>query len=287
MLDQLVESKSNSQENTRRTGFFATTFVILITLLLGLFVYSLYAKGFGMETGDLELSALVAPVPVPEEEPPPPPEKEPEPQQKEQKTAPNADVRTEIIQAMTESPKPPDTISTTQNKVPPRDPSKLTRLGDRNQSFDNSVASDFKGVTRTDGKGIAGSTGTDTTGDSGAGAGGPPPPPPPPPAPPKPTPTPPPAVPKIISKGVITGSAISLPKPPYPPAARAVRAAGAVNVQVTISESGSVISANAVSGHQLLRQAAAQAARSAKFAPTLLSGQAVKVTGIIVYNFVP
>lgn len=287
MLDQLVESKSNAHENTRRTGFFATTFVILVTLLLGLFVYSLYAKGFGMETGDLELSALVAPVPVPDEAPPPPPENKPEPVQKEQKTAPNADVRTEIIQAMTESPKPPDTVSTTKNTVPPRDPSKLTKLGDRNASFDNSVANDYKGATRTDGKGIAGSTGTDTKGDSGAGAGGAPPPPPPPPAA-KPTPTPaPPAVPKSISKGVINGSAISLPKPPYPPAARAVRAAGAVNVQVTISESGSVISANAVSGHPLLRAAAAQAARSAKFAPTLLSGQPVKVTGVIVYNFVP
>lgn len=287
MLDQLVESKSNTKENTRRTGFFATTFVILVTLLLGTFVYSLFAKGYGMETGDLELSALVAPVPVPEEEPPPPPEKEPEPQQKEQKTAPNADVRTEIIQAMNESPKPPDTVSIAKNTVPPRDPSKLTKLGDRNESFDNSVSNNFKGVTRTDGKGIAGSTGTDTTGDSDAGSGGPPPPPPPPPVKKDPPPAPPPAVPKSISKGVINGSAISLPKPPYPPAAKAVRAAGAVNVQVTISESGSVISASATSGHPLLRAAAVQAARSAKFAPTLLSGQAVKVTGIIVYNFVP
>jgi len=94
-------------------------------------------------------------------------------------------------------------------------------------------------------------------------------------------------VPKQISKGVINGSAISLPKPPYPPAARAVRASGAVNVQVTIGENGSVISATAVSGHPLLRPAAAAAARGAKFAPTLLSGQAVKVTGVIVYNFVP
>ena len=288
MLDQLVESKSNSQENNRRTGFFATTFVILTTLLLGLFVYSLYAKGYGMETGDLELSALVAPVPVPEEEPPPEPEKEPEPIQKEQKTAPNADVRTEIQQAISESPKIPDDISTKKNTVPPRDPSKKTVLGDTNKSFENSVANNYAGPVRTDGKGLAGSTGSDTTGNTGAGERGAPPPPPPP--APKPTPTPkpdPPAVPKTVSKGVINGNAISLPKPPYPPAARAVRASGAVNVQVTISESGSVISASAVSGHPLLRAAAAQAARSAKFAPTLLSGQAVKVTGVIVYNFVP
>jgi hypothetical protein len=30
-----------------------------------------------------------------------------------------------------------------------------------------------------------------------------------------------------------------------------------------------------------------QAARSAKFSPTQLSGQAVKVSGVITYNFVP
>ncbi len=89
-----------------------------------------------------------------------------------------------------------------------------------------------------------------------------------------------------ISKGVVNSGAISLPKPPYPAAARAVRAEGAVNVQVLIDEEGNVASANAVSGHPLLRQASEQAALGAKFKPTLLSGQPVKVNGIIVYNFV-
>jgi len=96
----------------------------------------------------------------------------------------------------------------------------------------------------------------------------------------------PPAPVKQISKGVINGSALNLAKPAYPAAARAVNAEGAVNVQVTIDENGDVVSATAVSGHPLLRAAAAEAARQSKFAPTLLSGQAVKVTGIVVYNFV-
>jgi TonB family protein len=100
-------------------------------------------------------------------------------------------------------------------------------------------------------------------------------------------PEPAPPVSKSITKGIINGNAISLPRPSYPPAARAVGVSGAVNVQVTISESGNVISATASSGHQLLRAAAEEAARGARFAPTLLSGQPVKVTGIIVYNFVP
>ena len=283
MLDQLIESKSNSRENTRRSGFFATTFVVLITLLLGTLVYSLFAKDYGMDSGDLELSALVAPVPVPEEAPPPPPEKQPE--VKEAKAAPNADVRKEVIMNMEETPKVPDKITVEKQTIPPRRSNVLTVQGDTNLNANDAVASNYKGPVSTNGKGAAGPGGV-PNGGSPTGAAGVPAPPPPPPAP-KPPPPAPPAVPKQISKGVINGSAISLPKPPYPPAARAVRASGAVNVQVTISESGSVISASAVSGSPLLRQAAEQAARGAKFAPTLLSGQPVKVTGVIVYNFVP
>jgi len=94
-------------------------------------------------------------------------------------------------------------------------------------------------------------------------------------------------VPKQISGGVLNGKATYLPKPPYPPAARAVRASGAVSVQVLVDESGNVVSASAVSGHPLLRAAAVSAARSATFSPTLLAGQAVKVSGVITYNFVP
>jgi TonB family protein len=90
-----------------------------------------------------------------------------------------------------------------------------------------------------------------------------------------------------VSGGVLNGKAISLPKPNYPPAARAVRASGSVNVQVTVDEKGSVTSASAVSGHPLLRAAAVKAAQEARFSPTVLQGKPVKVTGVIVYNFSP
>jgi TonB family protein len=56
---------------------------------------------------------------------------------------------------------------------------------------------------------------------------------------------------------------------------------------VLIDENGNVISASAASGNPLLRAAAVAAARGAKFSPTKLSGQPVKVQGIITYNFVP
>ena len=82
-------------------------------------------------------------------------------------------------------------------------------------------------------------------------------------------------------------SSASLVQPKYPSAARAVKASGSVEVQVTINELGYVISAKAVSGHPLLYAAAVEVAQKSRFSQTRLSGIPVKVTGIIVYNFVP
>lgn len=89
-----------------------------------------------------------------------------------------------------------------------------------------------------------------------------------------------------IMGGVVNGRAIRLPKPEYPRAAREVRASGTVEVRVLIDENGKVISAKAISGHPDLRQASEDAAMRAEFTPTKLAGQAVKVTGVIIYNFV-
>lgn len=271
MLDQLVESKSHSGENKKRGGFLLTTFIIVTTLFAGGIIYSLFAKDLGTSDEGLELSTLVAP-PLPEEAPPPPPEPEDKPKQT---TTEKVDVTT-VKEAF---------ASVEQTKEPPKDLVGKTdvmaiRSGEKFKIGDNNV----RATNPTQG--------TDRTGEGGSGitqqVTQPPPdddaPPPPKPSP-KPEPTKPP-VPKIISKGVVNGSAISLPKPPYPPAAKAVRAAGTVSVQVTIDENGNVISASAAGGHPLLQQAAVSAARQAKFKPTLLSGTPVKVTGIITYNFV-
>lgn len=97
----------------------------------------------------------------------------------------------------------------------------------------------------------------------------------------------PPSVPRApISGGVLNGKATYLPKPAYPAIAKAAHASGAVHVRVVVDENGNVITATAVSGHALLQPSATQAARQAKFSPTKLSGQPVKVMGVIVYNFV-
>jgi len=274
MLDQLVESKSGAGESNRRGGLFLATTIIMLTTVTSLLGYSLFNKDYGLGSGDLELSELVAPVPVQEEEPPPPPEKQPE----QQKAAPNADVRKEIIQAMFESPKPPDKVSVEKVTQIARDPNKRTVQGDRDLVSSNAAPVDYRGPVSTNNEGVAGPGGVPNAGNEG----GPKPPPPPPP----PAKTPPP-VPKKISGGVLNGKASNLVTPPYPAAARAIRASGSVSVQVTINESGSVVSASAVSGHPLLRPAAVQAARASKFSPTLLSGQPVSVTGVIIYNFTP
>lgn len=91
---------------------------------------------------------------------------------------------------------------------------------------------------------------------------------------------------RIINGGVLNGRVLSLPKPAYPAIARAAHASGPVIVQVLIDEEGNVVDARAVSGHPLLQAASVAAAREAKFAPTRLEGQPVKVTGVIQYNFV-
>jgi protein TonB len=103
-------------------------------------------------------------------------------------------------------------------------------------------------------------------------------------APPPPS-THPPGLKTIVSGGVLNGKAYVLPKPIYPAPARAAHSEGLVTVQVTVDEEGNVSSADAVSGPVLLRAAAIQAARGAKFTPTKLSGFPVKVTGTLLYNF--
>jgi tetratricopeptide (TPR) repeat protein len=91
---------------------------------------------------------------------------------------------------------------------------------------------------------------------------------------------------KPVRGGVINGRAISLPKPAYPSTARGAHVSGTVAVQVMIDETGKVIFACAISGHPLLQPASEYAAMSARFTPTSLEGKPVKVTGVIVYNFV-
>lgn len=89
-----------------------------------------------------------------------------------------------------------------------------------------------------------------------------------------------------IEGDVEVGRALELPKPAYPPIARAAHVSGTVTVQLIIDVDGTVIAAAAVSGHPLLHGVSVEAAKNARFSPTKLDGKPVKVTGVISYNFI-
>jgi protein TonB len=85
-----------------------------------------------------------------------------------------------------------------------------------------------------------------------------------------------------ISGGMLNSKAIYLPMPEVPPG----EASGVVLVAIVVDEQGSVIEARAISGPQHLHAAAVTAARLARFSPTLLMGEPVRVSGTLSYNFV-
>src|SRR5258708_2356902 len=89
-----------------------------------------------------------------------------------------------------------------------------------------------------------------------------------------------------VASVVLTSKAISLPKPAYPQMAKQINVEGPVAVQIVVDEQGRVISAQPVSGHPILLHAAKEAALQARFTPTVLNGQPVKIQGVITYNFV-
>lgn len=91
---------------------------------------------------------------------------------------------------------------------------------------------------------------------------------------------------KLVAGGMLNGKVLSKPRPEYPMIAKRSGAQGVVVVEVVVDETGKVISAQAASGHPLLRPAGVDAAKRAKFTPTTLCGTPAKVTGIITYNFV-
>ena len=92
---------------------------------------------------------------------------------------------------------------------------------------------------------------------------------------------------KPIDAGVLNSKALELPKPKYPEAARAANITGRVTVRVLIDEKGNLVSAEAIEGPQELRASAVEAARKARFTLTLIGTRAVKVSGLLTYDFAP
>ena len=259
MFDNLVESSSHKADIERKGSFVIATALIYGVLLVTFFVAGIYWYDNKLGEMELELTTLVAPVPVPQVKP----EDKPKEEAKPEKVQPNVDVRKELIADVTRTELVPKEVSAKASDIPPVRRGVTTIQGTENVTSANALPA---------GPG----SGNVVTAPAKVQIADEPP-------PPEAKPTPPRAP---ISGGVLNGKAISLPKPAYPPIAKAAHASGTVTVQVTIDENGNVISAHAVSGHPLLQAVAVAAARGARFSPTKLSGQPVKVTGVITYNFV-
>ena len=260
MFENLVESGSHSADLKRKGSFLLGFLAIyVVAIIAALIVGILMAPAF-IDQQTLELTALIAPVPVQQQQQ----EQKQEAKPEKMDVSKNVDVRKELIADVSRADLVPKEVSAKASDVPPVRKGVVTMLGSGNT---NAIAPVAPGA----GTGSIVSSGPTKVDVADA----------PPPPPPKPTP------PKApISGGVLNGKAVRLVQPPYPAIARSARAAGQVRVQIVIDENGNVVSAAPVSGHPLLQGAAVAAARASKFTPTKLSGMPVKVSGVIIYNFV-
>jgi protein TonB len=80
-----------------------------------------------------------------------------------------------------------------------------------------------------------------------------------------------------ISGGVAAGYLLQKTIPVYPPIAKAARVQGTVQLQATISKTGTIEGLRVISGPAMLTQAAVDAVRSWRYRPYLLNGDPVEV----------
>lgn len=263
MFNNLIESSSHAREIKRRGSFMLFTLATYLLLFVIAGVMSIYAYDVQLEDPASEIIVMLPPVDLVPSQPTRP---------VRNAAPPNGNAgkqRVPVRENPTASVNVPQVVPHSTSAEPNRNPSVPdSGLWERgNQNSDPGFA------------GTPGPVGTGGTGNNPAPV-----------AiidvePPVPQPTPKP-VPRVISKGVITSQALALPKPNYPAIARQARVQGVVSVQVLIDENGKVISARTISGNPLLAGASQQAAYGARFSPTRLGDQAVKVSGVITYNFV-
>jgi periplasmic protein TonB len=262
MFNNLIESSSHLQEFKRRGSFLLFTTATYLVLFVITGVASIYAYDAHLESQSTELEITfmpVAPEPAPAEEI----RNAIRPASNSDRT-PTQSIRTQLISSVSNPNKVPDDVGIVASNILPATSKSIV-------GATNEEPLALPGSNR----GVPGGTGATPVVTITE---------PPPPPPPAPTPV----APKLVrmSEGVLKGNAISLPKPVYPPIARQIGLQGLVAVQILIDEEGRVLSAKAISGHPLLIHEAQKAAMQARFTPTRLSNQPVKVSGVITYNFV-
>jgi protein TonB len=88
-----------------------------------------------------------------------------------------------------------------------------------------------------------------------------------------------------VSSGVSAGLLLAPIRPIYPRIAIATHTEGVVVVEAIISKSGKIESAHATSGSPMLRDAAVDAVRNARYSPYLLNGTPTEVDTTITVTF--
>jgi len=278
MFEELVETQPIANETKGRKSYFIGATLVLSVSLFAALIVSIFAVDLGVDVNEMDMLSVVAPIDTPVEQKRPELESAPKDKPNVEAApsgAPKITVRQDTVARLDESPTTvPTSVSTSAStqKVRP--------------VTGNYVIGDFDYDGANAGKVGRGPAGTGTEGD-GLGSGDlnakieeePAQPAPPPVVKPAPKRS------LVQTLGVINGRATSLPMPTIPPAAKVANVAGTVAVQVLVDENGNVISANAVSGNQLLRASSEAAARRAKFNATTVDGTPVRVSGVINYNF--
>jgi TonB family protein len=265
MFTNLIESSSHAREYKRRGSFLLFTGVIYLVLFVVTGVVGIYAYDARLEKQTLEFVTMLSPQEIV-------PEREiaPVTHPDGPRNAGNKDTAIpERTGAMLDVDRPevvPEKVSAAPNKILPLPPHGQYKISDHdlNPGPGGDPRSSSGG-----GRQMVQPTQIVTLPDK----------------PPDPEPPQRPKPPKVVSKGPITGEAVSLPKPVYSELAKRMRIQGKVSVQVLVDLDGRVISATVLSGSPFLRAEAQKAALQARFSPTMLGDQPVRVSGVIIYNF--
>ena len=260
MFNNLIESSSHAKEFKRRGSFLLFTTATYLVLFAITGVVSIYAYDAHLEAQTTELEITFVPITQPEVAPEVPRNTIRQASNPSDRPVTQS-TRTELFDRVDNPNNMPPTVSTLAQNVPPA----------RIDSIRSTFNADPVVPAGANNRGTSSGTGNTPLVEM-------------PDAPPPPAPAPPPKV-LNVSQGVLRGNAISLPQPLYPPLARQIRLQGSVSVQILIDEMGKVISAEVLSGHPMFVPSAKTAAMQARFTPTKLSGNPVKVSGIIVYKF--
>lgn len=268
MFNNLVESAPHRDDFQRRGSFFIGALLAYAVLFLITGVMSIYAYDAHLESGTMEMLAMVEPVPPLEAARPTVPNERPRVPNERSSERTDHDIRTAFVSSVNNPAIVPDKISNKAGEIPPMRDNMPTEIGKVNMNAETEPGAKFSdGNVPASAKVLPSKIITEDP-------------------PPARTPTPAPEKKTLKVTSLLNGQAKRLPSPPYPEMAKRAGAQGVVTVQILIDEKGRVLSARAVGGNPLLRIASEQAAMQALFSPTVLNGEPVKVSGTITFNFI-